>query len=81
MGVTGGHKLTFRLLNLNFEHLLTTGHYLMRTRATVTSMQAGSVSSSKPATCVAKEGLYVTIVCDGARRHDPKPAIVDRQSK
>ena len=23
MGVDGGHKLTFRLLNLNFEHLLT----------------------------------------------------------
>ena len=23
MGVTGGHKLTFPLLNLNFEHLLT----------------------------------------------------------
>ena len=32
-------------------------------------------------TCFAKEGLFVVIVCDGARRHDSRRASVDGQSK
>jgi hypothetical protein len=101
MGVTGGHKLTFRLLNLNFEHLLT----IARKRHADSGDDGGnckpsiyidaswispklSIRKGGPiaaildiATCFAKEGLHITIVCDGAQRHDSKHASVERQSK
>jgi hypothetical protein len=95
MGVTGGHKLTFRLLNLNFGHLLT----IARKRHADLGDDGGnckpsiyidaswisqkfSIRKGGPiATCFAKEGLHITIVCDGAQRHDSKRASVERQSK
>jgi hypothetical protein len=98
MGVTGGHKLTFRLLNLSFEHLLTIarkrhadlgddGGNSIHIDASWIS-QKFSIRKGGPiaaildiATCFAKEGLHVTIVCDGAQRHDSKCASVERQSK
>ena len=100
MGIDGGHKLTFRLRNLNFEHLRTiarkrhagSGDGLSRLPSIYfdaswisqkfKGRQGGPVTAILDiVTCFAKEGLFVVIVCDGARRHDSKRASVDRQSK
>ena len=84
MGVDGGHKLTFRLMNLNFQNLLTIARkrhadsgdggsrppsiYIDASWISrkFVSRKGGPITAILDiATCFAKEGFNVTIVCDG----------------
>jgi hypothetical protein len=100
MGVSQGHRLTYRLYNLSGERLLLIARKLhadsglCETRLPSIYIDASWISrkfalrAGGPISAVmaisnffASNGCYVTIVCDGAKRHDSKRASISRHAK